>query len=91
MKDREERIELTGSQQLLAGAVSGTVNRMFIAPLDLLKVRFQIQSISTAHHHFYTSLFDATRTIIREEGMWAFWKGNVSAPAVVTMMLSFKL
>lgn len=55
----------------VAGALSGAVSRLVVGPLDVLKIRFQVQrepiACSKASH--YKSIGQAFRTIIREEGV----------------------
>lgn len=70
-------------QDLLCGAVAGSVARLFIAPLDVLKIRFQVQT-ETRGLYRYGSVFDAARSIAQREGMQAFWKGNIPAMLMVT-------
>lgn len=63
-----------GSDDLIAGAFSGTVARMLTAPLDVLKIRSQL--------HFHgkpPSMLASLRSIVKEEGLLALWKGNLSA------------
>ncbi|CAI8032504.1 Mitochondrial thiamine pyrophosphate carrier [Geodia barretti] len=63
---------------LVAGSVSGALTRLFTCPLDVLKIRFQLQlePISQlSQSSKYKSVLDAVRTILREEGIRAFWKG----------------
>lgn len=62
------------SDELIAGAFSGTVSRLVTAPLDVLKIRSQL--------HFQgkpPSLFASMSKIVQEEGFFALWKGNISA------------
>jgi solute carrier family 25 thiamine pyrophosphate transporter 19 len=60
----------------LCGAVSGFGARLFTAPLDVIKIRFQLQS---ANDKAYRSILDAVVKITRQEGIASFWKGNLSA------------
>lgn len=55
-----------------AGGVAGCISRFAIAPLDVVKIRFQvqlepIQSISRKSH--YTGFLNAFSTILKEEGI----------------------
>lgn len=66
----------------VAGSVSGFVTRALISPLDVIKIRFQLQierlcpSDPNAKYH---GIFQAVKQILQEEGLAAFWKGHVPA------------
>ncbi|OWF49792.1 mitochondrial thiamine pyrophosphate carrier-like [Mizuhopecten yessoensis] len=77
----QEDVHLTGKEHALAGAVSGVVSRVMFQPLDVLKVRFQLQiePIQQQNSSKYWGIYQATRTIIKEEGTRALWKGHVPA------------
>lgn len=70
------------TEDLLCGAVAGGTARMVVSPLDVLKIRFQVQSDVQSRFQ-YTSLSSATRSILRHEGISGFWKGNVAALLMV--------
>eukprot|EP01039_Chlorochromonas_danica_P002110 gene2110-2304_t len=59
---------------VLAGAFAGFVARMLTAPLDVLKIRYQLNKNNIAQS---PSLWNAVKTIVLEEGVTALWKGNV--------------
>jgi len=59
----------------IAGALAGLTSRFIIAPLDVIKIRLQLQSRPTT----YRGALHAGRTIIANEGLTALWKGNVPA------------
>lgn len=63
---------------MLAGAFAGVVGRLVSAPLDLLKIRFQLQAGSGAAAK-YRNVWQAAKTIVKEEGFRSLWKGNLSA------------
>ncbi|KAG7380904.1 hypothetical protein PHYPSEUDO_006674 [Phytophthora pseudosyringae] len=70
------------TEAALAGAVSGGVTRLVAAPLDLLKIRFQVQPAPIASGHAetkYAGLLQAVRSIYAEEGLRSFWRGNLAA------------
>ena len=64
----------------MAGAVSGAVARVVIGPLDVLKVRFQVQlepirKAASAGQPLskYTGITQAVRLIVKEEGIQVNW------------------
>ncbi|KAM7485102.1 hypothetical protein LguiA_001111 [Lonicera macranthoides] len=77
-----------------AGAISGAVSRTVTSPLDVIKIRFQVQLEPTSSWALirndmygtskYTGMLQATKDIFREEGLRGFWRGNV--PALLMVM-----
>ncbi|XP_066589264.1 mitochondrial thiamine pyrophosphate carrier-like [Prorops nasuta] len=69
------------SDHAIAGASSGFITRFISQPLDVLKIRFQLQVEPISHNHIskYRSIFQAILLIYKEEGVTAFWKGHVPA------------
>ncbi|KAK7329424.1 hypothetical protein VNO77_23591 [Canavalia gladiata] len=77
-----------------AGAISGAISRTVTSPLDVIKIRFQVQLEPTSSWTLlnktlsspskYTSMVQASRDIFREEGLPGFWRGNV--PALLMVM-----
>uniref|UniRef100_A0A8C7KMQ6 Mitochondrial thiamine pyrophosphate carrier n=1 Tax=Oncorhynchus kisutch TaxID=8019 RepID=A0A8C7KMQ6_ONCKI len=66
----------------LSGSAAGMVTRALISPLDVIKIRFQLQIERVSSRHpegKYWGLFQASRCILAEEGLPAFWKGHVPA------------
>ncbi|NXL86981.1 TPC protein, partial [Alectura lathami] len=66
----------------LAGSASGFVTRVLISPLDVIKIRFQLQIeqlSSRAPRAKYHGILQAVQCIFQEEGVVAFWKGHVPA------------
>ncbi|KAG6801519.1 mitochondrial thiamine pyrophosphate carrier [Apis mellifera caucasica] len=65
----------------IAGAVSGFVTRFACQPLDVIKIRFQLQVEPIANYHVskYHSFLQAFYLILKEEGITAFWKGHIPA------------
>lgn len=65
---------------LLAGSCAGAVSRFCVAPLDLVKIRFQIQDTGSPYRGVWKSLVHITRT----EGLLSLWKGNMPGMLMVT-------
>ncbi|KAG8631256.1 hypothetical protein KVT40_000396 [Elsinoe batatas] len=86
------RDEGSRTQVVLAGAVAGLVSRFVIAPLDVIKIRLQLQSHSLSdplslpqgslRGPVYKGTLQTLRTILVEEGITGLWKGNVPAEAL---------
>lgn len=85
-----EEPRLRPSQDLFCGALAGCSARMVVAPLDVLKIRFQVQS-ETRGLYRYASMGSALRSIIAHEGLRALWKGNIPALMMVTPYASLQL
>lgn len=73
--------------------ISGTDNSRFcIAPLDVIKIRLQLQYHSLSdplsqpnpsrRGPIYKGTLSTFQTILRQEGITGFWKGNVPAEAL---------
>ena len=62
----------------LAGVTSGVGSRAIGQPLDVLKIRFQLQNSGDGCLK-YTRIHTAIRLIIHNEGVSALWKGHVPA------------
>ncbi|CAI2725094.1 unnamed protein product [Schistosoma spindalis] len=79
VQDRETG--LSKNEYLLAGSVSGFVARAVVQPLDVIKIRFQLQMepIEVSRTSKYQGLIQAVRCISKEEGAIAFWKGHIPA------------
>ena len=70
---------------MICGSTAGVCTRSCIAPLDVLKIRMQVQVESTtawvgggqAPRGYYQGLVGSMRTIIKDEGVTGLWRGNV--------------
>ncbi|KAL1976434.1 hypothetical protein VTN31DRAFT_2716 [Thermomyces dupontii] len=82
-------------RKLLAGAISGAVAQTCTYPFDVLRRRFQINTMSGMGYQ-YESIWDAVRVIVTEEGVRGLYKGIVPnllkvAPSMASSWLSFEL
>ncbi|VDO63172.1 unnamed protein product [Haemonchus placei] len=79
--------ELSSAEYSEAGLASGIATRAIIQPLDVLKIRFQLQEepIRGQHSGKYKGVFQSVRLITREEGIRSFWKGHVPAQGLSAM------
>lgn len=82
-------------RKLLAGAISGAVAQTCTYPFDVLRRRFQINTMSGMGYQ-YKSIWDAIRVIVAQEGLRGLFKGigpNLLkvAPSMASSWLSFEL
>lgn len=77
-----EKEKLTSKDYSFAGALSGAITRFLFQPLDVVKIRFQLQiepirrtSISSKYKGFVQAFI----LIPKEEGIKALWKGHIPA------------
>lgn len=75
--------QISRLESVLSGGTAGLVSRFVVSPLDVLKIRFQIQLASDANGNrrpvLGTGIVSKAREIYRNEGITVFWKGNVPA------------
>ncbi|KAH7328695.1 mitochondrial carrier domain-containing protein [Stachybotrys elegans] len=81
LKDEGSRLQVVS-----AGAIAGLVSRFVVAPLDVVKIRLQLQPYSLSDPlnplrdaPAYRGTIATIRHILRHEGFTALWKGNVPA------------
>ncbi|GMH30578.1 hypothetical protein Nepgr_032421 [Nepenthes gracilis] len=74
----QRQAQIGGVSQLLAGGIAGAVSKTCTAPLARLTILFQVQGM---HSNVATlrkaSIWREASRIINEEGVCAFWKGNL--------------
>ncbi|CAJ2502777.1 Uu.00g101710.m01.CDS01 [Anthostomella pinea] len=85
----------SAARKLLAGAVSGAVAQTCTYPFDVLRRRFQINTMSGMGYQ-YKSIGDAIRVIIKQEGPRGLYKGLIPnllkvAPSMAANWLSFEV
>jgi len=83
---------ISAGNSAVAGAISGCVARFVIGPLDVLKIRFQVQVEPVSRRAAarlaaqkgaavtlpkYTGIWQALRTIAKEEGIVGLWRGTL--------------
>ncbi|KHN79836.1 Mitochondrial thiamine pyrophosphate carrier [Toxocara canis] len=90
--------QLTASEYSQAGLLSGVATRCIIQPLDVLKIRFQLQEepLRGSRRGKYWGIVQALLLIRKEEGVTAFWKGHVPAQGLsaiygIVQFTSFEL
>ncbi|KAI1457423.1 mitochondrial thiamine pyrophosphate carrier 1 [Annulohypoxylon moriforme] len=90
MSKSDLRLQDEGSrlQVVAAGATAGLISRFVVAPLDVVKIRLQLQSHSLSDplsqvdlrgSPIYKGTIGTFRHIVANEGVTALWKGNVPA------------
>ncbi|KAJ3049948.1 mitochondrial thiamine pyrophosphate transporter [Rhizophlyctis rosea] len=83
--DQKKVANVSSLQNAASGAIAGMISRFFIAPLDIVKIRFQLQpdtlrgTIPRRQDSKYRGIIQSARLIAREEGIRGLWKGNLSA------------
>mmetsp|Transcript_41405 Transcript_41405/g.99743 ORF Transcript_41405/g.99743 Transcript_41405/m.99743 type:complete len:325 (+) Transcript_41405:476-1450(+) len=80
-KGLEKQSDLTSIDNFQIACASGAVMVFITNPIWLIKLRMQLQMKKASErlqtsHKPYNGLFDAARTIIREEGFFALYKGT---------------
>ncbi|MCJ1312698.1 hypothetical protein MMC25_006374 [Agyrium rufum] len=85
----------TAIRKLAAGAISGAVAQTCTYPFDVLRRRFQVNTMANVGYK-YKSIWDAISIIARQEGFKGFYKGIVPnllkvAPSMASSWLSFEL
>jgi solute carrier family 25 phosphate transporter 23/24/25/41 len=85
----------SATRKLLAGAISGAVAQTCTYPFDVLRRRFQINTMSGMGYQ-YKGITDAIRVIVMQEGIKGLYKGIVPnllkvAPSMASSWLSFEM
>lgn len=78
--DPEAKKILSKEEYATAGAISGAATRFLCQPLDVIKIRFQLQVEPLnriCRDAKYWSVAQAACCIVKEEGVSALWKGHV--------------
>lgn len=72
-------------EYFIAGGSAGIISRTCIAPIERVKILYQLQSGASSGPAWY----QLPGRILREEGVLAFWKGNTAAVVRVMPYMSF--
>lgn len=67
--------------ELISGSTAGIVSRCIISPLDVIKIRLQIQQSNNIHP--MKNITSTVRQLIYNEGITSLWKGNTMACIMV--------
>ncbi|KAG0744162.1 hypothetical protein G6F23_005445 [Rhizopus arrhizus] len=78
--------KLNANETALCGGIAGIATRFAISPLDVIKIRLQLQSqplstklLFSKQNAKYSGIFHSFKTIVQEEGIRGLFKGNVAA------------
>eukprot|EP01129_Flabellula_baltica_P001822 TRINITY_DN1172_c0_g1_i1.p1 TRINITY_DN1172_c0_g1~~TRINITY_DN1172_c0_g1_i1.p1 ORF type:complete len:300 (-),score=57.16 TRINITY_DN1172_c0_g1_i1:785-1684(-) len=63
------------ASQIIAGAGSGMITKTAVAPLERLKILYQVQAMTHGEKK-YKGILNSLKMIFREEGLRGFYKGN---------------
>lgn len=74
MNHLSSHTDITAAEAVLGGGTAGMLSRMVIAPLDLVKIRIQL-----ANTYTQPKIWSTVYNIAKNEGIRAFWKGNLPA------------
>ena len=64
------------ARRLLAGGTSGIVTKTMTAPLERVKILLQLRSMSKATVSSSSSILGTIRSVLKDDGVRGFWKGN---------------
>mmetsp|Transcript_72204 Transcript_72204/g.165407 ORF Transcript_72204/g.165407 Transcript_72204/m.165407 type:complete len:320 (-) Transcript_72204:45-1004(-) len=73
-------------EYVVAGGIAGVISRTAIAPVERVKILFQISKASPNPEHI--GYWRIVPLIYKEEGFLAFWKGNTAAVIRVVPYMS---
>ena len=80
--DGSKRKNTNYKEYFIAGGLSGMIARSCIAPLERVKIIYQVQASTTKNNpNNRGGYFHLPAEIYKREGALAFWKGNTAAVA----------
>ncbi|KAK9465925.1 mitochondrial carrier domain-containing protein [Lipomyces arxii] len=78
--------DITNRESVICGGIAGLVSRFWVAPMDVVKIRQQLQispyvkaGTSLPPKPVYNGMVSSMIKIYREEGLTSLWKGNLPA------------
>lgn len=78
-REKSHDIVVRTLKQLACGGIAGAAARTTVAPLDRVKILKQTQFISSGGGaDKYIGIWQSFRTIVKEEGVYRLWRGNVT-------------
>jgi len=75
----EKQVDNLFFKQVLCGAGAGAFTKTTTAPLERIKILYQLQGMQAegvGKNRKYRNIFQTAKVILKEEGIRAFWKGN---------------
>ena len=87
----KKKIEITLKKeiyQLISGAGSGAITKSLVAPLERVKILFQVEGMRGLNE--YKGIINAFQTVIKEEGFNSLWKGNGAAMVKIIPVYALK-
>ncbi|KAK9451267.1 mitochondrial carrier domain-containing protein [Limtongia smithiae] len=86
-RDQVKVEKFTRRESIICGALAGVTSRFFVAPLDVIKIRQQLQSEPRRLRPFttgvppptYRGILHSIYRIYTTEGLTALWRGNLPA------------
>ena len=68
--------KLTAFQSFALGGIAGSIVEMITMPAVAVRTRLMVQGASATDATQYRGFFDACQTMLRSEGIGAFYKGD---------------
>ncbi|KAK9237613.1 mitochondrial carrier domain-containing protein [Lipomyces kononenkoae] len=84
------KADITNRESIICGGISGLTSRFFVSPLDVVKIRQQLQTTSFRSRDgavgttirtapVYRGMISSMMQIYKDEGITGLWKGNLPA------------
>jgi hypothetical protein len=75
---------------LLSGSITGIITKTVCAPLERVKIIQQVEVSKEYSHNKYNGIMGSFRTILKEEGAKALFKGNFANIIRIIPSYAFK-